>query len=127
MNQVWLKAKWLVALIVLSGLVATDLRAACPDTPEAPTEVTVINYLGSRVQLRWKNGSVSGVTGKTQYDIYRNGVKVDSVDYVSGTYQYAYAPVPMPGATYTYQVTVRHEAGCESGLSGAVSAVVPGP
>ncbi|GMK40073.1 hypothetical protein PCCS19_31280 [Paenibacillus sp. CCS19] len=93
--------------------------AAVSDTeaPAVPTGLTAAAGI-EQAKLTWDTNLESDFL---QYNVYRNGVKIASVDPVTNTW---YTAVPLrAGAVYSFEVTAVDQAGNESARSTAVTAV----
>jgi fibronectin type 3 domain-containing protein len=101
---------------------ATTLSAADTAAPSIPTNLA--GYLGWRsrqIDLSWNASTDSGGSGLAGYNVYRNGVKINS-SLVTGT-SYGDATV-VSGNTYSYSIEAVDKAGNKSAKSSSVSIYV---
>ena len=115
---------------IVNAIVATTI--APPEEPAltdttAPNAVSGLSAVGgaettttSSVALTWSAATTAGSNPVAGYDVYRNGVKITSGNFLS----YVDRPL-LQSTTYTYYVVAFDIAGNRSAASSSVSATTP--
>jgi fibronectin type 3 domain-containing protein len=106
---------------------ATVTTPTAPDTtpPTAPTSLSAKTVNANQINLTWKASTDTGGSGIAGYNVYRNGLKINTALVTTAAYGDA---TLLADTTYTYKVKAVDGAGNVSADSNSVSAkTAPSP
>lgn len=103
-----------------SPLSVTTLPPPDTQAPTAPTALSTANITQSSVQLSW--AAATDNVGVTGYDVYQNGVKVNSANITTTTYTTTGLSA---NVSYTFYVVAKDAAGNLSVASNSVNIITP--
>ena len=113
-----------IASTVTGALSSASAAAYSPAVPNKPTisSATASDTNSGTITVSYSSSVTSGSPAISSYDIYRNGVKINSSTVIGTSYVDS---TGTPGTSYSYTVIANNSIGAST-ASDAVSAIAPG-